>query len=82
VTYTAYGDAVNSASRPEAANKELGSAICIGPEAAARCPPHLLRQTGWIQLRGFTEVVDTYEPRPAGAEDAALVAWPLPTYQK
>jgi adenylate cyclase len=28
--YTAYGDAVNYASRLEAANKELGSSICIG----------------------------------------------------
>jgi adenylate cyclase len=62
--YTAYGDAVNSAARLEAANKELGSAICIGPETAARCPPYLLRPTGTIQLRGFTETVRTYEPRP------------------
>jgi adenylate cyclase len=80
--YTAYGDAVNSASRLEAANKELGSAICIGPQAAARCPAGLLRQTGSIQLRGFTEVVDTYEPRPTGTDHAVLAAWPSPTYQK
>jgi adenylate cyclase len=35
--YTAHGDAVNAAARLEAANKELGSSICIGPAAAARC---------------------------------------------
>jgi adenylate cyclase len=72
--YTAYGDAVNSAARLEAANKELGSSICIGPEAASRCPPGLLRPTGTIQLRGFTEAVRTYEPQSAatGAAVAAL----------
>jgi adenylate cyclase len=63
--YTAYGDAVNSAARLEAANKELGTAICIGPQAASRCPPGLLRPTGEIQLRGFSETVRTYEPSPA-----------------
>ena len=62
--YTAYGDAVNSAARLEAANKELGSTICIGPETASRCPPDLLRWIATIQLRGFTETVCAYEPRP------------------
>ena len=33
--YTAHGDAVNTAARLEALNKELGSSICIGPTAAA-----------------------------------------------
>jgi adenylate cyclase len=68
--YTAYGDAVNAAARLEAANKELGSAICIGPEAAARCPPDLLWPIGTIRLRGFTEAVRIYEPRPAVTEGA------------
>jgi adenylate cyclase len=81
--YTAYGDAVNSAARLEAANKELGSAICIGPEAASRCPPELLRPTGTIQLRGFTETVRTYEPRPTGTDDAVVAALrPLSSCQK
>ena len=62
--YTAYGDAVNSAARLEAANKELGTTICIGPEAASRCPPDLLRPIATIQLRGFSEAVCTYEPHP------------------
>jgi adenylate cyclase len=72
--YTAYGDAVNSASRLEAANKELGSSICIGPEAASRCPPDLLRPTGTIRLRGFTETVQTYEPRPSDADIAVAAS--------
>jgi adenylate cyclase len=60
--YTAYGDAVNSAARLEAANKELGSTICIGPKTASRCPSGLLRPIGTIRLRGFTEAICTYEP--------------------
>jgi adenylate cyclase len=63
--YTAYGDAMNAAARLEGANKELGTAICIGPETASRCPPHLLRPTGTIQLRGFEEPVRTYTPDQA-----------------
>jgi adenylate cyclase len=73
--YTAYGDAVNAASRLEAANKLLGSSICIGPEAAARCPPELLRASGTIRLRGFSEAVCTYEPRSPDS-DAAVAAPP------
>jgi adenylate cyclase len=63
--YTAYGDAINAAARLEGANKELGTAICIGPETASRCPPNLLHPTGTIQLRGFEEPVRTYTPDPA-----------------
>jgi adenylate cyclase len=79
--YTAYGEAVNSAGRFDAADEGLGSAICIGPEAASRCPPDQLRPTGTIQLRGFTEAVRKYEPRPADA-GAARAALSLPSRQK
>jgi adenylate cyclase len=71
--YTAYGDAVNSAARLEAANKELGSTICIGPNAASRCPSGLLRPIGTIRLRGFTEAICTYEPGPDDT-DAVVAA--------
>jgi adenylate cyclase len=77
--YTAYGDAVNSAARLEAANKELGSSICVGPEAASRCPPDLLRLIGTIRLRGFTTAVRAYEPRPGGAETTVAAAGSGPT---
>lgn len=64
--YTAHGDAVNAAARLEAANKELGTRICIGPAAAALCPPGLLRPGGRVQLRGFDAPVETFEPVPTG----------------
>jgi len=69
--YTAHGDTVNGAARLEAANKELGSAICVGPGTAARCPPGLLRPTGQLVLRGLTENIITYEPWP----DDSNLAW-------
>jgi adenylate cyclase len=65
--YTAYGDAVNAAARLEAANKQLGSAICIGPAAAARCDPNLLRPLGTIEVRGRDEKIKVFEPWPDDA---------------
>jgi adenylate cyclase len=62
--YTAYGDAVNAAARLEAANKELGSSICIGPVAAARCDNALLRALGTIMVRGRDEPLAVFEPWP------------------
>jgi adenylate cyclase len=50
--YTAHGDAVNLAARLEACNKELGSTICVGPGAAARCDAPLLRPLGQLAVRG------------------------------
>ena len=62
--YTAHGDAVNAAARFEAANKELGSAICVGPAAAARCDPGTLRPLGTISVRGRDETAAVFEPWP------------------
>ncbi len=62
--YTAHGDAVNAAARFEAANKVLGSAICVGPAAAARCDPDMLRPLGTISVRGRDEPAAVFEPWP------------------
>jgi adenylate cyclase len=68
--YTAHGDAVNMAARLEACNKELGSAICVGPEAAARCEVPLLRPLGRLSVRGREEPVAVFEPWPHDAPHA------------
>jgi adenylate cyclase len=65
--YTAHGDAVNAAARLEAANKELGSTICVGPVAASRCDASLLRPLGMISLRGRDEPMAVFEPWPVDA---------------
>jgi adenylate cyclase len=69
--YTAHGDAVNMAARLEASNKELGSAICVGPGAAARCDAPLLRPLGQLTVRGREEPITVFEPWP----DDAPPAW-------
>lgn len=69
--YTAHGRAMNMAARLEAANKELGSSICVGPVAAGRLDTLHLRPLGAIALKGFADKVEVKEPWPPGydAED-------------
>lgn len=50
--YTAHGDAINLASRLQEANKFLGTAICIGPEAAL-ASRRTLHSLGPHEVRGF-----------------------------
>ena len=79
--YTAHGDAVNAAARFEAANKELGSAICVGPAAAARCDAGMLRPLGTISVRGRDEPAAVFEPwpidTPSGWRERYMVAFGL-----
>ena len=67
--YTAHGDAVNAAARLEAANKELGSSICVGPEAVSYCAAEEFRPLGEILLRGREELHAVYEPWPEAAPE-------------
>jgi adenylate cyclase len=60
--YTAYGNAMNTAARLEAANKELGSSICIGPGAAACLDPTSLHEIGMLTLRGQSQPVRVFTP--------------------
>jgi adenylate cyclase len=60
--YTAHGNAVNAAARLEAANKELGSSICIGPGTAARLDPATLRRIGTLTPRGQSQAIAVYTP--------------------
>jgi adenylate cyclase len=66
--YTAHGDVVNAAARLEAANKELGSSICIGPVAASKLCG--LRPLGSITVRGRDDLMAVYEPWPLGMAPA------------
>jgi adenylate cyclase len=58
---------VNAAARLEAANKQLGSSICVGPEAASRCDAGMLRPLGTISVQGRDEPLAVLEPWPVDA---------------
>ena len=79
--YTAHGDAVNMAARLEACNKELGTTICVGPDAAARCGTALLRPLGWLTVRGREGPIAVFEPWPSDAQpvwrEAYLTAYAM-----
>lgn len=63
--YTAHGNAINIAARLEAANKDLGSTICIGSGAAARFGVERLNPLGKVALRGLNVEMAVYEPKPS-----------------
>ena len=67
--YTAYGDTVNIAARLEAANKQLGTRICLGESVAARVPGFTGRPVGDLMLRGRSEPLRAFEPLSAKAYD-------------
>jgi adenylate cyclase len=68
--YTAYGDTVNIAARLEAANKQLGTRICVGESVAARVPDFIGRPVGDLLLRGRSEPLRAFEPLTPEEYDA------------
>jgi adenylate cyclase len=60
--YTAYGDTINTAARLEAANKHLGTRICVSAAAADRAGNFQGRPVGDILLRGRSEPLRAFEP--------------------
>lgn len=58
------------AARLQTSNKLLGSAICVGPDAAARCEAQLLRPLGRLAIRGRQEAIAVFEPWPPDAPPA------------
>lgn len=62
IQYTALGDAMNTASRLESANKSLDSAVMASGEFIARAGAQGWRPMGRVKLRGRARPVDLYEP--------------------
>ena len=60
--YTAYGDTINVAARLEAANKQLGTRICVSATLAAKVDDFRGRPVGDLVLRGRTEALRAFEP--------------------
>jgi adenylate cyclase len=62
--YTAYGDTINIAARLEAANKQLGTRVCVSESLAARVENFRGRPVGDLTLRGRKEPLRAFEPLP------------------
>lgn len=60
--YTAHGDAINTAARLEAANKMLGTTICVAASVAGQCQEIAFRPIGVLWLRGKTTGTEAYQP--------------------
>jgi adenylate cyclase len=67
--YTAYGDTINVAARLEAANKQLGTRICVSEILAAKVKDFRGRPVGDLMLRGRTEALRAFEPLRAEQHD-------------
>jgi adenylate cyclase len=67
--YTAYGDTINIAARLQAANKQLGTRICVSATAAGRVDGFRGRPVGDLVLRGRAEALRAFEPLSAEQYD-------------
>src|SRR5271170_355287 len=74
--YTAYGDTINVAARLEAANKQLGTRICVSATLADKVACFRGRPVGDLVLRGKMEALRAFEPlRDAQYEDPATKSY-------
>jgi class 3 adenylate cyclase len=72
--YTAYGDTINTAARLEAANKFLGTRICVSAAVANAAENFTGRAVGDLVLRGRSEPLRAYEPLSAESFEAPATA--------
>ena len=70
--YTAYGDTINTAARLEAANKFLGTRICVSATVAEATENFRGRPVGDLMLRGRSEPLRAFEPLTAAAFEAPM----------
>ena len=73
--YTAHGDAINTAARLEAANKQLGTRICVSRatvDALGEGSDFRFRPIGRLSLKGKALPVDVFAPAEAGAAETRL----------
>jgi adenylate cyclase len=80
--YTAYGDTINVAARLEAANKQLGSRICVSRLLAAKVADFRGRPVGDLILRGRTEALRAFEPMRAEEFDGPRTRSYLEAFSK
>ncbi|MFC3229863.1 CHASE2 domain-containing protein [Marinibaculum pumilum] len=66
--YTAHGDAINTAARLEAANKPLGTRICIAGATAKACRRFAFRPIATLLVKGRSTGIETVAPVAAETE--------------
>ena len=80
--YTAYGDSINIAARLEAANKHLGTRICVSAGVAEAAEHFQGRPVGELVLRGRSEPLRAFEPLPPAKYEAPETALYSEAYAK
>ncbi|TQF35354.1 regulator [Bradyrhizobium sp. UNPF46] len=80
--YTAYGDSINIAARLEAANKHLGSRICVSASVAEAAENFQGRPVGELMLRGRSEPLRAFEPLLPAKYEAPETALYLEAFAK
>ncbi len=60
--YRALGDPINTASRLESVNKQLGTQMCVSAATLSGCPDAIARPVGKLVLKGKSEPLMVYEP--------------------
>jgi adenylate cyclase len=68
--YAAHGETINIAARLEAANKLLGTRICLSGSVVERLPDFHGCPSGNVVLRDREPAVPVYEPRADGSSPA------------
>ena len=61
-TYTASGDAVNTAARIEGVNKYLGTRLCVSEATRQLCGGIVFRPAASVVLKGKSAALDLWEP--------------------
>jgi class 3 adenylate cyclase len=70
--YTAHGDTINTAARLEAANKFLGTRICVSATVAEAADDFHGRPVGDLLLRGRSKPLRAYEPLSVAVFEASV----------
>ena len=79
-TYTASGDAVNTAARLEGINKYFGTRLCVSGVTKSACKGIKFRPIVSAIVKGKTEALDLWEPLHEGALEEGFLAKYISAY--